>query len=376
MNAVSLLGRAAQLAERGRGEVEPNPRVGALALAGDRVVGAGWHAHYGGPHAEENALEDAAKNGARPDGIVVTLEPCSSADGGKKRRPCTELLLEAGIRRVIVGREDPDPRHGGRGLAELGGRGVRVEGPFELASLDTVLARFRLALALERPWVLAKWAMTLDGKTATVTGSSQWISGPAARDYAHELRARSEAVMVGMGTVLQDDPELTVRRVAGAHPLRVVVDPEAGLPGASRLIATVELAPVLVLARQDAEPGRIRRLESSGVEVLRIAAAPAGSGGARRIDLPAALSALRARGVRRLLVEGGGKLVWDLLAAGCLDQVAALIAPKIAGGRTAATPVMGAGIRSMGESLELDETYHKELGENLLMGGFLRAPAS
>ena len=180
-----LLDRAADLADRGRGEVEPNPRVGALAILDGKVVGEGWHQYWGGPHAEEKAIGAARDAGHEVDTVVVTLEPCSSAGPDKKRPSCTNLLTEVGVRRVCVGCLDPDPRHQGRGLDLLREAGIQVDGPRPTDRLDRLLVRFRRWLSSPRPWVLAKWAMTLDGKTATHTRHARWISGEAALVRAH-----------------------------------------------------------------------------------------------------------------------------------------------------------------------------------------------
>ncbi len=369
----ALLGRAAALAARGRGAVEPNPCVGALALCGDRVVGEGWHARYGGAHAEERALEDAFAHGAEPDTLVVTLEPCSSIGPNKKRPPCTQLLIDAGIERVLIGARDSDPRHEGKGFATLAAAGIAVDGPFDLPVLDDLLCRFRLELLRSRPWVLAKWAMTLDGKTATRTGSSQWISDEHSLGYAHELRASCDALVVGIGTALADDPELTTRRFPGPTPLRVVVDPEAALPTRARLLATTRAGPVRVFVAKDSSEAARAALVAAGAEVVPIT--PARYPGASRpgLDLPEMLRSLHADGCRRVVVEGGGGLVADLLHAGCLDQVEAVVAAKLCGGRSAKSPVAGLGIAEMADAVELSDTYLRSIGRCWLFGGFLDA---
>ncbi|HLQ37198.1 MAG TPA: bifunctional diaminohydroxyphosphoribosylaminopyrimidine deaminase/5-amino-6-(5-phosphoribosylamino)uracil reductase RibD, partial [Planctomycetota bacterium] len=247
-----LMAEAIELARRGRGEVEPNPRVGALALCGEQTVGRGFHEYYGGPHAEVNALADAGAHAARPDTIVVTMEPCCSPRGqdGKKTPPCTEALLAAGIRRIVVGAVDPDPRHRRRGLQALAQAGVEV--------IDGVLASrctagnlpFDKWLGLDRPWTIAKWAMTLDGKTAAPTGEARWITGPESRRRTHLLRSRCDAVVVGYRTAQIDDPELTVRHVDGPQPLRIVVDPLAAIDDDANLVRTARTIPTWLLVSE------------------------------------------------------------------------------------------------------------------------------
>ena len=350
----------------GRGWVAPNPMVGAIALQEDRIVGRGLHRIFGQAHAEEEALRDAASAGAVPDTLVVTLEPCSSKGGEKKRPPCTEAILSAGIRRVIVGLEDPDPRHQGQGLTLLRKAGLEVFGPFPSAALEALLRPFQKAVSLQRPWMIAKWAMSLDGKTATSTGSSSWISGEQALDYGHRLRATCDGVMVGYRTALLDRPQLSVRRVPGPSPSRIVVDPELQLPLDSPLFQTEEIS-TLVLHLQD-PGGRRDELESRGVRCLPV---PPLVSGARLLDFSHALRLLRAMGMRRVLVEGGGRTLAQLLEQGCVDQCLALVSPKLVGGKDAATPLEGKGVEEMGKALKLTETYTFGLGEDLLMGGFL-----
>jgi diaminohydroxyphosphoribosylaminopyrimidine deaminase/5-amino-6-(5-phosphoribosylamino)uracil reductase len=204
---------AVELAQRGRGEVEPNPRVGCLLLKAGVVVARGWHEHYGGRHAEAMALDEARHNGVRPDTAVVTLEPCSTPKGqdGKKTPPCAAALIEAGVKRVLIGTIDPDPRHRRHGIQALEQAGIEVLDGIAATLCEQLYEPFRRALQLDRPWMLAKWAMTLDGKTAAPTGEARWISGIEARTKTHELRARCDGVMVGFRTAQVDDPELTVR---------------------------------------------------------------------------------------------------------------------------------------------------------------------
>lgn len=370
------MAEALALALRGRGRVEPNPRVGAIALARGAVVGRGWHRAWGDPHAEVEALAEARAAGARPDTLVVTLEPCSTPAGvaGKKTPPCTQAVLDAGVRRVVVGALDPDPRHHGRGIAVLRDAGVTVTTGVlaeEWAAANRPFARW---LALERPWTIAKWAMTLDGKTATAAGHSRWISGEAARAETHALRARVDAIVIGFRTAVRDDPRLDVRHgqaLAGAPPpLRVVVDPLAALPLESRLLTTAREQPSCLLVHEAADERSIAARVALGAWVVRVPALP--GGGERQLDLAAAWRGLRERGVRRVLVEGGGSLLAQLLDAGCVDQCLVFVAPKLFGGAGAPTPLGGEGVPSPAQALQLDEFECRPCGADVAISGFVR----
>ncbi|MFQ5749326.1 MAG: bifunctional diaminohydroxyphosphoribosylaminopyrimidine deaminase/5-amino-6-(5-phosphoribosylamino)uracil reductase RibD [Planctomycetota bacterium] len=368
-----LLARAQ--AEARRGEwlfTAPNPRVGALALKNGHLVGRGFHGFHGGAHAEEQALREAAAwddGAARPvpglvDEMVVTLEPCSAPGAGKKRSACTELLQAAGIGRVHVGAVDPDPRHCGRGLALLREQGIEVvHPPGGDADFEALNRAFLRALRHpERPWILFKWAASLDGKTAAATGASRWITSPAARAEAHTLRAASDAVMVGRGTLYQDDPELTVRSGPAQDappPVRVLVDPEGQVPEAARVFRAP--GPRLWLLREGCRPGAAlsRHLAGEEDQVMPVPVRPDG-----RLDLCHALRRLRLDfGVRRLLVEGGAVLHGGLLAEGLVDAVVCYEAPCLLGGTRGA--VAGGGAASPREALHLIEEEQARLGPDL-----------
>jgi len=316
------------------------------------------------------ALEDARKRGARTDMVVVTMEPCSSERGsdGKKTPPCTAALIEAGVRRVVVGMQDPDPRHKGAGLAELEEAGIEVVDGVLASRCKAINAPFLRWLAMDRPWTISKWAMTLDGKTAATTGEARWISGKAARVVVHELRARVDAVVVGYRTAMIDDPELTVRHVEGPQPVRVVVDPDADIDQNCRLLRTARHAPLWLVVNTRADATRVAHLEHLGVTVIRVAPAEQG----RRLHLLEAWRELRRRGVRRLLLEGGGGLAAQLMSWGCIDQVLCFVAPKMIGGRLAPTPLGGDGKAFMAQAWRFDEMYWKACGDDLAIGAFRR----
>jgi diaminohydroxyphosphoribosylaminopyrimidine deaminase/5-amino-6-(5-phosphoribosylamino)uracil reductase len=278
-----------------------------------------------------------------------------------------QALLDAGIRRVVVGAIDPDPRHRRRGLVQLEQSGVEVvEGVLAERCLQQN-APFAKWLQLDRPWTIAKWAMTLDGKTAAPTGEARWISGPESRRRTHELRARCDAVIVGFRTAQIDDPELTVRHVEGRQPVRIVVDPRAEIGDDSNLVRTAHKAPTWVLVADDVEPLRSGHLQDLGVQVVHVKSAE----GPRHLHLREAWRELRRRGLRRVLVEGGGGLVADLLGWGCIDQVLCFMAPKLIGGRFAPTPVAGSGRAFMAEAWPVHEWSYAASGDDLELSGFL-----
>ena len=293
MNPAAGMRQAIDVALGGRGRVEPNPRVGAVCLQDGRVVGQACHDHYGGPHAEVLALRDAQESGASPDTMIVTLEPCSSARGhaGKKTPPCTEAVAAAGVKTVVFGQRDPDPRHDGVGLERLRSAGIKVVGPVLEEDCAAINKPFTHFLSSGLPWVIAKWAMTLDGKTATRSGDSRWISGEESRAVVHETRAHVDAVIVGYRTALRDDPELTVRHVEGANPVRIVVDPRAALPVSHKLVQTARQTPTWVLVGPDADAAGVAALASHGVEVREVPfAASPDQEPARWLDLRAGLA--------------------------------------------------------------------------------------
>jgi len=364
-----LMREAIQLADLGRFEVEPNPRVGCILLQDGEVVARGHHEFFGGRHAEAVALDQTRQNGKRPDTAVVTLEPCSTEMGvdGKQTPPCAQALVAAGIKRVIIGSVDPDPRHRRKGIALLEEAGIDVLDGVLAGACDEIYVPFKKALALDRPWMLCKWAMTLDGKTAASTGEARWISGPEARTKTHELRAHCDGVMVGFRTAQIDDPELTVRHVEGKQPVRIVIDPLGEIDDDSNLVRTARDAPTWLLASEDVDPLRTGRLQDLGVHVLLIPTAE----GPRRLHLGRAFKELRRRGMRRILVEGGGGLVAQMFAWNAVDQVLAFVAPKIIGGAGAPTPVGGDGRPFMAEAWQLSNVRMQQYGDDMAIAGFV-----
>ncbi len=319
----ALMARALELAARGLGETNPNPVVGCVVARGGRVLGEGWHGRAGGPHAEVLALRAAAGR-ARGATLYVTLEPCAHAG---RTPPCAPLVRDSGVARVVVATRDPFPAVAGRGLALLRRAGVEVVTGVLAAEAARLNERFLGAARLPRPFVLLKAAITLDGRIATASGHSRWITSPAQRAQARWLRRLHDAVLVGVGTALADDPLLLPSPRLRRPFTRVVLDSRLRLPEASRLARTASpRTPVLVLTCA-ADGARRRALERRGVSVVRV------GGDAGRVALGPALEALRERGIWSLMVEGGSEVLGSFLGARLLDQVALFRAPLLLGGR-------------------------------------------
>jgi diaminohydroxyphosphoribosylaminopyrimidine deaminase / 5-amino-6-(5-phosphoribosylamino)uracil reductase len=339
-----LMRRALALAARGLGETNPNPVVGCVVARGAHVVGEGWHQRAGGPHAEVLALREA---GARARGatLYVTLEPCSHFG---RTPPCAPLVTESGVARVVVATPDPNPAVGGRGLALLRRAGVEVTTGVLAAEAARLNARFLRSARLSRPFVLLKAATTLDGRIATASGRSKWITSPAQRRQARWLRRLHDAVLVGVGTALADDPLLLPSPRTRRPFTRVVLDSRLRLPAGSRLARSVSpRTPVLVLACVDDDLRR-RALESRGVEVVITAADDAG-----RVALGPALRVLRDRGLTSVMVEGGSEVLGAFLAARLVDEIAIFRAPLLLGGRRGLPAFGGEDPRQIGEALRV-----------------------
>lgn len=340
------MARALELAERGRGLVEPNPMVGCVIVAADgTIVGEGYHTRYGADHAEVKALRRAGKS-ATGATLYVTLEPCCHHG---KTPPCTQAIIAAGVQRVVAAMRDPFPKVAGGGFAALHEAGVAVEVGLLEAEARWLNAPYLKRVTTGKPWVIAKWAMTLDGKLATAAGNSRWISGAAARRIVHELRSRVDAIVVGRGTAAADDPLLTARPAGKRVATRIVLDSAASLASDSQLVRTAAEAPVMVVVTEQASPADRQRLTQHGCEVVAVAGATPSA----RLEM--LLHELGQRGATNLLVEGGSTLLGALFDARLVDEVHVFIAPKVVGGAGAPSPVGGCGIQNMAAALQLTE---------------------
>ncbi len=352
--------RALELAERGRGSVEPNPLVGCVIARGDQVLAEGWHEQFGGPHAEIMALDRGAD--VRGATMYVTLEPCCHQG---KTPPCTDAVIRARIARVVAAQQDPFPQVAGRGLQQLQQAGLQVACGLLEREAQQLNAPYLKLQRQKRPWIIAKWAMTLDGKLATHTGHSRWISSTASRQIVHALRGTVDGILVGSGTVTADDPQLTARPVGPRRAVRILVDSSARLSLQSQLIRTLDQAPVLIAVGHDADADRRRQLEVAGCELFSCA------GVNHRERLESLLDELGRRQMTRILVEGGARLFGSLLDLREIDEVHAFIAPKLIGGSQAPSPIGGLGISQMDLALPLQRLTFEQLGEDLHVHGYL-----
>lgn len=334
-----IMRHALSLAARGVGRVEPNPPVGAVIVDDQlRELGCGYHQQYGGPHAEVHALA-AAGDHARGATLFCTLEPCCHFG---KTPPCSQAVIAAGIKRVVIAMSDPAPHVDGGGIAELRAAGITVDVGLLEDEARQLTVPFIQLMTRQRPWVHAKWAMTLDGKIASRTGHSQWISNEISRAVVHELRGRMDAIVVGIGTVLADDPQLTARPPGPRLATRVVIDSQARLPLNSKLVQTAQEIPVLCVTSMAASVDRMEALRTAGVDVLTCA--PDESGHPLVGEW---LEELGHRKMTHVLIEGGGTLLGSLFDARAIDEVHAFIAPKLVGGLEATTPLSGVGLATI-----------------------------
>ncbi len=364
------LARAIELAGRGVGVVKPNPVVGAVIARDGEVLGEGWHERFGAAHAEVNAIEACGLADLSGATLYVSLEPCCHEG---KTPPCTEAIAQAGIGRVVVGSDDPTEKAAGRGLGILRDEGVEVVvADGELATRARLLNQaFRKHARVGRPWVLFKSAMTLDGKVATRAGDSQWISGNASRELAHRWRASVDAVVVGIGTALADDPQLTARpegtpTCPSEQPRRVVFDSLARLPSDSRLLAAAAEIPLTVVVSRAAARADTDALEAAGVQVL------VATGENEPARVRSALDQLGQLGVASLLLEGGPHLAGAFLDAGEIDEIRLFLAPLLFGGRTARDPLEGEGVESIADAVRALTFDCERVGEDLLVSARLR----
>jgi diaminohydroxyphosphoribosylaminopyrimidine deaminase/5-amino-6-(5-phosphoribosylamino)uracil reductase len=363
-----MMQRALALARRGQGYVEPNPMVGCAITSGEQVIGEGWHERFGGPHAEIEALRLVGSRAAGAT-MYVTLEPCCHHG---KTPPCTEAIIAAGIKRVVAAMSDPFPQVAGGGLARLTAAGIVTEVGLEEPAARELNAPYHKLLASGRPWVIAKWAMTMDGKIATAAGHSRWISNESSRRIVHQLRGRVDAIVIGRKTAELDDPLLTARLDDSQPPrvaARIVFDSMARTRLDSQLVRTARQTPTLIATGPDALDGEVQRLTAAGCEVVRLRESEPV---ARVSEL---LDELGRRRMTNILVEGGSELLGSFFDAGQIDEAHVFIAPKLFGGSSARSPIGGSGVAEVANALRMATPQCQEVDGDVCVHGRLQRAA-
>jgi diaminohydroxyphosphoribosylaminopyrimidine deaminase/5-amino-6-(5-phosphoribosylamino)uracil reductase len=355
MDKIGYMRLAIQLAKKGCGWVNPNPMVGAVIVKDDVVIGQGYHEKYGELHAERKALANcqASTNGAT---LYVTLEPCCHHG---RTPPCTEAIIESGISRVVVGSSDPNPLVAGKGIGILRNHGIEVIENVEKDECDKLNESFFHYIQSRIPYVVMKYAMTMDGKISTRTGKSKWITGSTARRRVHEDRHRYSAIMVGVGTVLADDPMLTCQLENSRNPLRIICDTGLRTPLQAKVVITTNTAPTLI-ATSITDTNRHQPYLNAGCEIMVLPKR------CNHIDLNSLMQRLGERQIDSLLLEGGGTLNWSAIEGGIVNKVQAYIAPKLFGGG-GKTPVEGLGVDCPQEALLLSKPIITQLGDDILL---------
>jgi diaminohydroxyphosphoribosylaminopyrimidine deaminase / 5-amino-6-(5-phosphoribosylamino)uracil reductase len=356
--------RALELAERARGRTSPNPMVGAVLVKDGQLAGEGFHAYAGSDHAEVVALREAGAAAAGTT-LYVSLEPCCHHG---RTPPCVEQILEAGIARVVTACEDPNPAVSGNGISALRAGGLRVDVGVLAGEAARLNEAFFTYVRTGRPFVTLKVAASLDGKIATRTGESRWITGESARRRVHQLRNETDAVLVGIGTVLRDDPLLTTRLgIADQRdPIRVIVDNLARLPLRAKVVNRASTAPTLLAVSQMAPRAKLEALEREGVQVIVVENSP------RRVSLERLMEALGKRCILSVMIEGGAEINGSALREGIVDKVLVFLAPILIGGKSPPTAVGGDGIETLGQALRLRDVCIERFDGDILVAGYLR----
>ena len=359
--------RAIELALKGRGYTDPNPVVGAVIVKDGRIIGEGHHERYGCLHAERNALRNCTEDPAGA-AVYVTLEPCCHHG---KQPPCTDALIEAGVSEVIVGSSDPNPLASGRGIGILRDAGIKVTTGVLKDECDAMNSVFFRYITTGMPYVTIKYAMTLDGKIASASGRSKWISCGESRMIVHEMRARNMAIMAGIGTVLADDPMLNVRDAGGPDPVRIICDTDLRTPLDANVVRTAAAGgsyrpdlPRTIIATAVTDTERIKRYEDRGVMILSVDKGEDG-----RIDIAELFTKIGGMGIDSVLVEGGATLNWSVLKSGLVQHACCFIAPKILGGEGAKSPVAGEGCDSPDDAFVLRHGTVKRAGSDIFVEG-------
>lgn len=358
---VKYMSFALELAEKGRGNVEPNPMVGAVVVKNGLAIGKGYHQAFGGPHAEVFALSEG-KEACEGATLYVSMEPCAHYG---KTAPCVDAIIKAGIKEVVIAIIDPNPITSGKGMRKLQEAGIDVKLGVMESQAAKLNAPFLKLMQKGLPYVIVKWAMSLDGKIATHTGDSRWISSEESREYVHKIRGQVDGIMVGINTVQRDDPQLTCRIKGGRNPRRIIIDSNATLPLNSRLINTIQESELLVAVGNNAPQERTEKLRQLGCKII-----PAGNVNGL-VDMKILFQQLGKMNLTNVLVEGGSRVITSIIEERLADKIMVFIAPIIIGGEGAMSPVMGTGITHISESIKLTDITTKKFANNLVIEGVL-----
>lgn len=355
MNDIEYMHQAINLAKKGCGFVNPNPMVGALVVKDGKIIGSGFHEKYGGPHAERNALTNC-KTSTSGATLYVTLEPCCHYG---KTPPCTDAIIQSGIKRVVIGSSDPNPLVGGKGITLLRSHGIEVIENIEKEACDKLNVGYFHYISTKTPYVIMKYAMTMDGKIATYTGKSQWITGKEARHRVHEDRHRYSAIMVGVGTVLTDNPTLTCRIPNSKNPLRIICDTNLRTPLKANVITTTHLSPTLI-ATSVTDPKKHKPYLDAGCEVIVLPKKD------EHINLRLLMNSLGEKQIDSVLIEGGSTLNWSAMQSGIVNKIQVYIAPKLFGGNCK-TPIESLGVPHPDKAFLLSKSEITRLGDDILL---------
>ncbi|MDI3311619.1 MAG: bifunctional diaminohydroxyphosphoribosylaminopyrimidine deaminase/5-amino-6-(5-phosphoribosylamino)uracil reductase RibD [Thermoanaerobacterium sp.] len=353
--------RALQLAKLGLGHTNPNPLVGAVIVKNGRIIGEGYHEYYGGPHAEINALKNA-KEDVKGAQLYVTLEPCCHYG---KTPPCVDAIIESGIKDVFIAMEDPNGLVAGKGIKKLKEAGLNVYTGLLKDEAERVNEVFIKYITSREPYVILKSAMTIDGKISTFTGDSKWITNEKSREYVHKVRSSVMAIMVGINTVIKDNPSLTVRLQGYKNPLRVIVDSHGRIPLDANVVID-KSAKTLIVTTDMMPYNKLKALNELGVDVVTTEKRD------NKVDLKKLIYTLGERGIDSILIEGGGTLNYSALKEGIVDKVMFYIAPKIIGGSNSLTPVEGDGIDLIKDAIIVEKLDVKRFDDDILIEGYIK----
>jgi len=356
---------ALDLAEKGKGKVSPNPLVGAVIVKGDRVVGTGYHARYGDSHAEIKALHEAGSE-ARGATLFINLEPCCHHG---KTPPCVDQIVQAGISRVVISVKDPNPLVNGKSIDTLKGKGIEVKIGVMEKTAHRLNEYFFKYITTGIPFIILKSAMSLDGKVATKTGESKWVTGERSREYVHQLRNEIDATLVGIETILRDNPRLTTRlkEGEGRDAIRIVIDSLLRIPIHARIFTQESKADNIIVTTTNAPMDRIKRLEENGAKVLFVEPK-----GRNRVDLQAMTRELGKLRITSLLIEGGPGINASAVQEGIVDKVIMFIAPRVIGGKSAPSAIQGEGVARMEEAVKIYSIKTRRIGDDLMIEGYIQ----